>query len=518
MEVLSAPRADSLRSGGTIGQVQLPVEADTPIERTVTLWAPGEASGPTLIQLTGRLQLGARALPIATLVTDGGVLRYENTRVTLTRKPVMFASIQDPGDLVTIVALDFALVDFVAIRPDGTRTHVGVRNRPEAEGDTVRFLDPGAAAHGLEVVIVAGGTTSLGFPENIQHPDCAAQVFRCLPLPPEDPPYFSDHSASGQVELTAFGSESLVTRISVVRHRIPPVLYRCFLASTQVGLRLDRHGACVAASEVDFSRRDTTTLRLSARLGADGPAPDSVRVWIVSDPVPGSGGHAHTEDRPRGTFFPGPGPAVDQPAGGSRDSVQLTLKGRTDTTLVYRSSGIGGYEVLDVRATGFTRGDTLEASAADTVAVRLAEDLVRLPSIPGVLEPIGPTMSHPQNTWGTERTVEILENIANGFFGATRRPLEVNDMSLPFGGLFDCAVGFDSECTTSLGRENPWRPPHKTHRRGDQADIRNNNLVDRSASPPDSTDWLDLKLVIRQSGGSIYQAEEATHFHTTFSQ
>jgi hypothetical protein len=259
---------------------------------------------------------------------------------------------------------------------------------------------------------------------------------------------------------------------------------------------------------VSLARRDTARLRLSVRVDEDGPAPDSARVTVVAEPVAGSGGHAHDAGRPRGTFFPEPAPAVDRADGGIPDSVVFTLRSTPDTTLLYRSSGVGGREVLRVRAEAL--GETgREATAADTLRVALEEALVRLPSIPGVLEPIGSIPSHPSNSWGTPATVAILDSIARAFHDRTGRTLEVNDMSLRLGGLFDCAVGATSGCTAAVGEERPWRPPHQTHRRGDQADIgiRGFTPIERG----------ELRSLIEDDwGGLVFDPEATSHFHTTF--
>ncbi len=76
---------------------------------------------------------------------------------------------------------------------------------------------------------------------------------------------------------------------------------------------------------------------------------------------------------------------------------------------------------------------------------------------------IGTTAHHPINHFGKFSTITSLQQIAWNYYlefstySAFSR-LEVNDMSLRWGGLFD--IGGD------------WRPPHSEHRYGRQADLR----------------------------------------------
>jgi hypothetical protein len=76
---------------------------------------------------------------------------------------------------------------------------------------------------------------------------------------------------------------------------------------------------------------------------------------------------------------------------------------------------------------------------------------------------IGSTMSHPINHFGKPSTITTLKQIAWDYYlefstYSAFSKLEVNDMSLRWGGLFD--IGGN------------WRPPHSEHRYGRQADLR----------------------------------------------
>jgi murein endopeptidase len=69
----------------------------------------------------------------------------------------------------------------------------------------------------------------------------------------------------------------------------------------------------------------------------------------------------------------------------------------------------------------------------------------------------GGTATHPEGHWGTEDTIIKLKDIAEKYYKLSGRIISINDISLPRGGLFDY--------------RNTWKPPHKSHRTGTDADI-----------------------------------------------
>lgn len=76
---------------------------------------------------------------------------------------------------------------------------------------------------------------------------------------------------------------------------------------------------------------------------------------------------------------------------------------------------------------------------------------------------IGSTTAHPINHFGRASTISTLQRVAWDYYlefstYSAFSKLEVNDMSLRWGGLFDI--------------KGNWRPPHSEHRYGRQADLR----------------------------------------------
>ncbi|MDO8637588.1 MAG: penicillin-insensitive murein endopeptidase, partial [Dehalococcoidia bacterium] len=66
---------------------------------------------------------------------------------------------------------------------------------------------------------------------------------------------------------------------------------------------------------------------------------------------------------------------------------------------------------------------------------------------------------HPQSHFATSSVLASLTSLAQKYFEAfPGYKLEINDISLPYGGLFD--INFD------------WAPDHVSHRLGTDADVR----------------------------------------------
>ena len=194
-------------------------------------------------------------------------------------------------------------------------------------------------------------------------------------------------------------------------------------------------------------------------------------IALTIEPQPGSGGHLHYDGRPRGSLeghaLSGETPFLAIKSGvDGRVDVRFEPPGKTP-----KSRGIGLSGVYEIRAH--------VAGAPDRVAT--LPIIVRVPGL--VLldpEPDGPLTiiragmeSHPDGTYGTPATVDALRSLA-GWVVETQRTrnkvlqacgkepwlvwqLSVNDVSLPWGGLFDYKAD--------------WSPPHQMHGLGVAADI-----------------------------------------------
>ena len=98
-------------------------------------------------------------------------------------------------------------------------------------------------------------------------------------------------------------------------------------------------------------------------------------------------------------------------------------------------------------------GKTGTGHSSARVIVAKLEDIGTSPDF--VL--IGSTSIHSDNHRGAPDVNRALRQIAGEYRAATGQPLYFNDMSLPWGGLFDIS--------------GQWQPPHQEHRNGRVIDI-----------------------------------------------
>ncbi|MGH7274433.1 MAG: hypothetical protein ACREIQ_08260 [Nitrospiria bacterium] len=173
----------------------------------------------------------------------------------------------------------------------------------------------------------------------------------------------------------------------------------------------------------------------------------------------------------------------------------------------YIASEIAGQEQIIARLVG-TDGQTLEQSAT-TVNIRVPElgalgasSAYRLTGAFG--EP-GVTSQHTENHNGTGSTITRLIIIANDYLQDTEYTLGINDISLPFGGLFD--IG------------NNWDPPHNLHREGKSADI--DRTVVKLGDPTDSVtincqDDVNLQRIVEDNNLGDLICESGGRKHIEF--
>lgn len=89
-------------------------------------------------------------------------------------------------------------------------------------------------------------------------------------------------------------------------------------------------------------------------------------------------------------------------------------------------------------------------------------------------------LAHPTTDWGNPSFLSELKLLAQRWYKTFGKPLVINDISLPKGGLLD--VNTD------------WKTPHSSHRKGVDADILKVSVPDDGRRPTRSSDtkWLDL--------------------------
>ena len=152
--------------------------------------------------------------------------------------------------------------------------------------------------------------------------------------------------------------------------------------------------------------------------------------------------------------------------------------------VVFRASSVAG--PVEVRASS-------EGATDGVVEVVVGVGgLMELPEGNGIAL-IGETATHPENHWGTTGMVSALQNLGVGFLSRFGKPIEVNDMSLPLGGLFD------------LGAD--WQPPHVEHRVGLSADLRTSGRT--------PAELRFIQDVLEELGGGVHDETRAPapHYH-----
>lgn len=65
--------------------------------------------------------------------------------------------------------------------------------------------------------------------------------------------------------------------------------------------------------------------------------------------------------------------------------------------------------------------------------------------------------AHPTTGWGNPRLLQELSSLAQTWYTIFEKPMVINDISLPYGGLLDVKID--------------WKRPHASHRKGISADI-----------------------------------------------
>lgn len=178
--------------------------------------------------------------------------------------------------------------------------------------------------------------------------------------------------------------------------------------------------------------KTTSTIMVTAT----NPPPEGCTVNFKVEPVENSGGHSHGGNRPKGTVTP---TTLTIPAGSLEPVYAL-----------YSSSDVSGQEKIIVEVNG---------SKADEKMVEVkVPDLMPLDSL-SWYNLTGSTSSHSANHYGTNSTKVAVYNMASDYWNEALVRLGINDMSLPWGGLFDINGNWSSS------------PGHSLHRTGESVDI-----------------------------------------------
>jgi hypothetical protein len=141
---------------------------------------------------------------------------------------------------------------------------------------------------------------------------------------------------------------------------------------------------------------------------------------------------------------------------------QITIGLGQFIPVIYRAPQAGGHVSSVVRAIPDGPYDPFECELKYTVS---EPGLLSLSSGgPSPFGLIGSTNTHPDSHYVTSSMASKLSILAAGFFREAKKPLFLNDASLPFGGVFEARDSPNAVTT-------PWTPPHKGHRIGRNTDV-----------------------------------------------
>jgi hypothetical protein len=222
----------------------------------------------------------------------------------------------------------------------------------------------------------------------------------------------------------------------------------------------------------------------------------------TAEPCADCGGHSHDGGRPVGRFLDAGGTDLGSTTNGATGPAGEAL------TLSYRADAFGGMDTL--RASAFFQPDLFDTQRL-TVRVpnlQLLPNSADYVKIGGTTEHRGPpTFAMDNNHYGTATLIAAIQAISAEHRWTFTQLLQINDMSLPYGGGFDIYGRWHTDidppaCRTIRGRG------HCTHRRGADVDVSDLTadgfLVNLF--------WLEPIVVNR---GGIF-LDEGNHFHLTF--
>lgn len=222
--------------------------------------------------------------------------------------------------------------------------------------------------------------------------------------------------------------------------------------------------------------------------------------------VPNSGGHPEAKHASgRSTTKDG---KYDQTVGNTgSDGLQY----RT----TYTSGEVAGE--IEVKLTCFKEdGVTVSSTGSVFIHVRIIEELAPLPaSYPTyVFEGNDASNIHQDSHYVRQETFPKVLRLADIFFASRGKIIRINDASLVWGGVFD------DDGTATTGN---WRPPHSSHRVGEEFDVDNTTAQEGTGTVPNGPDWTaeDRNALLKIAKTSAVRLQkinegptlEKSHYH-----
>jgi hypothetical protein len=249
----------------------------------------------------------------------------------------------------------------------------------------------------------------------------------------------------------------------------------------------------VSPSDVLPQKAGSTNTTSTIMVSTTKPAPpEGCTVNFKVEPVT-TIGHNHDGNRPKGTVTP----ATITIPGGSSGAASAE----------YKSPEVSGEEKIIAEIKGEKKSET-------TVRVKVL-GLFDL-GAGGSYRLTGSTSTgaHPANHYGTDSTIVNTNYMANDYYEQFSATIGINDMSLPWGGLFDIGQPYGSF----------WSTPHSSHRKGTSVDIdrcaQSTTIDNPNSQGTCPNEWIqvdrkEIERICKENSGSL--VPEST-IHCEFSQ
>jgi hypothetical protein len=114
---------------------------------------------------------------------------------------------------------------------------------------------------------------------------------------------------------------------------------------------------------------------------------------------------------------------------------------------------------------------------------------------------IGQTDTHLRNHFGTQNLLDKIKALADSVYADSSYVLRINDMSLVWGGPFDCKADYR------------WNTPHEEHREGASVDISD---VDNNKKKKIGKVYFEDRIMRAPFFGKVGYEPKLNHFHVTF--
>ena len=142
----------------------------------------------------------------------------------------------------------------------------------------------------------------------------------------------------------------------------------------------------------------------------------------------------------------------------------IEVGGKAATSCIIPEGMITCNSAVLYRAPQISGEEKINATLKDTEERASKSIFIMVPALSPLFEtefyrvPLNRDTSHPENHYATNDTISAIQGMAQDYFEATEGTMiSINDMSLPWGGLFDISGN--------------WAPSHHWHRTGKSVDI-----------------------------------------------